>query len=283
MSFPEAFEKKRPNPPGSPLQLVRLILNQNYFVYNNEFYEEKDGVAMGAPLSYTIACIFLNNLEETHIMSNKNPFLSAILFYGRYVDDTLFLLKLTKRQITNLVKYVNSISPHIKFTFEIMVDNKINFMDLTINIVNQKMEFSIYRKPTCSDVVINNNSDHPISKKHAAFHSLAHRAANVPMSKENLHKELDNIRHIGKVNGYPLYIINKIIDKHIKQANTEDNNTQIREKQKFKLLTYYNNFSNKIGNIYRQHGFTPAFKTKNNIRNTLYNVNKNYQADKNLG
>jgi hypothetical protein len=37
------------------LHLLTVILKQNYFQYNNQFFKPEKGIAMGSPISSTIA------------------------------------------------------------------------------------------------------------------------------------------------------------------------------------------------------------------------------------
>ena len=74
-----------------------------------------------------------------------------------------------KRQIENFHKYINTIHHKLKFTLEIELNNSINFLGLTITKTNNTHTYKIYRKPTTSDMVIHNSSNHPTQHKHAAF------------------------------------------------------------------------------------------------------------------
>jgi hypothetical protein len=46
-----------------PLNLASTILEQNYIQFNNHFYKQHDGLAMGAPTTAIFAEIFLQFLE----------------------------------------------------------------------------------------------------------------------------------------------------------------------------------------------------------------------------
>ena len=41
--------------------LLKIILKQTYFQYNNQFYQPNDGIAMGSPISGTLAEIFVKH------------------------------------------------------------------------------------------------------------------------------------------------------------------------------------------------------------------------------
>jgi hypothetical protein len=56
------------------LYLLETILKQNYFQYNNRYYQTNKGIAMGSPISSTLAEIYLQYLEEMyvkHCLENK--------------------------------------------------------------------------------------------------------------------------------------------------------------------------------------------------------------------
>lgn len=46
------------------MQLIKIIINQNYFSFNGKYYMQKDGLAMGLPLSGVFAELYLNHFEQ---------------------------------------------------------------------------------------------------------------------------------------------------------------------------------------------------------------------------
>ena len=44
-------------------ELIKLCTSKMYFRHNNNFFEQSFGLAMGNPLSPTLACIFLEHVE----------------------------------------------------------------------------------------------------------------------------------------------------------------------------------------------------------------------------
>jgi hypothetical protein len=76
------------------LQLLEVVLKQNYFQNNNQLFQPVKGITIGSPTASTIAEIYLQFLEEMHIkywLENKE-----IIYYKRYVDDILIINKRTK-------------------------------------------------------------------------------------------------------------------------------------------------------------------------------------------
>jgi hypothetical protein len=65
--------------------------------------------------------------------------------------------------------------PNLKFTAEIATNNKINYLDLTIQRTATYWKTSIYRKPTFMDTIIPYFSNHPTQHKYAAIKFLYNR------------------------------------------------------------------------------------------------------------
>ena len=65
-------------------QLFLFATSNTHFLFNGEYYEQTDGVAMGSPLAPTLANLFMGFHEKKWLdeYSGNKP-----LFYQRYVDD----------------------------------------------------------------------------------------------------------------------------------------------------------------------------------------------------
>jgi DNA mismatch repair ATPase MutL len=59
-----------------------------------------------------------------------------------------------KTHIDTVVTEFNTIHPTINFTIENEENKKINFLDLTIHREHNKLDYTIYRKPTATDILI---------------------------------------------------------------------------------------------------------------------------------
>jgi hypothetical protein len=52
------------------------------------------------------------------------------------------------------------------------IDNKINFLDLSIEKTHNNLQLGFYRKPAATDSIIHNNSCHPYEHNRAAINVL---------------------------------------------------------------------------------------------------------------
>jgi len=49
------------------LHMLQTIMKQNYFQYNDKFFQPERGIAMGSPISSTMAEVYLEYIEETYM------------------------------------------------------------------------------------------------------------------------------------------------------------------------------------------------------------------------
>jgi hypothetical protein len=142
---------------------------------------------MGAPTAAILAEIFIQFLEHTVIYNILEK--HQIINYYRYVDDILFIYNSEGTNIHNTLQEFNTVQPKLKFTLETETQNKINFLDITINKQHNKLTFGIYRKPTTTDTIIHNNSCHPKEHKRSAINYLINRVNTYQLTPENKAQE----------------------------------------------------------------------------------------------
>jgi hypothetical protein len=78
-------------PPGQfnkqTVDLIRHVLTTMYFLYDDSFYDQKDGVMVGSPLPSVIANFYMEHFEQQAISSAiKKP-----ARWYRYMDDAFMV------------------------------------------------------------------------------------------------------------------------------------------------------------------------------------------------
>jgi xylose isomerase len=67
------------------LTLLKEVLSQNYFTFQQRIYQPEQGITMGSTISGIRAEIFLHNFQDTNIKHPLNT--KNLAFYTRYMDD----------------------------------------------------------------------------------------------------------------------------------------------------------------------------------------------------
>ncbi|KAK5649862.1 hypothetical protein RI129_000891 [Pyrocoelia pectoralis] len=252
------------------LRLLNLSVQQNFFLFNNSFYSQSEGLAMGSNLSPILAEIFMNDLEKNYIINNKF-FIDHILFWGRYVDDIICLHTADDTSLTLFFNHLNQIHRNIKFTVEKEINNQLPFLDILLTRNNFHINYSIYRKPTTTDALIPIDSIHPFSHKLAGLNALLRRMVVIPMSPVNFQKELNIIRHIALNNGYNNNLVDTLLSKITRSIHPTSLIPQKTSKDKliYRSLPFYPNLSYQLKNIFKAHNICISFSTTHTLNSTL--------------
>ena len=150
------------SPPTSfLLNLTKWILHNNVFMFSDNIYKQVIGVPMGSCFAPTYSINYLGYWEERFILNPINPWFNCITYYGRYIDDLLFIFDGSETQLKDFHGYLNSLNANIQLTMEYSQET-INFLDLTIYKDDTgKLHTTIYRKEMARNTLLMANSFHP--------------------------------------------------------------------------------------------------------------------------
>ena len=130
-------------------EMLSLTLKESIILFDNKYYNQIDGVAMGSPLGPTLANIFLCYHESNWLKDCPKDFKSV--YYKRYVDDIFVLFnKLEHAQF--FLEYMNKKHKNMKFSIETEMNGSLFFLDVKIFRENDKFVTSVFRKETFSGV-----------------------------------------------------------------------------------------------------------------------------------
>ena len=189
-------------------KLLTLSVKNCHFMFNGRLFHQIDGVAMGSPLGPLFANIFMSFHEKTWLDSCPSSF--KPLLYRRYVDDC-FLLFRSLDHVPLFLDYLNCQHPNISFTSEIEHEGKLPFLDIDISRSSGKFTTSVYRKPTFTGLFTNFQSFIPLTYKRSLVSCLLHRIFNLCSSYENFHAQLEVIRKLFNLNGFPSHMFDWIV------------------------------------------------------------------------
>ena len=139
---------------------------------------------MGFPLSGTLAELYLKRIEKEYIMQ----WIDSEEIYS-YLYDIMISYNNNRIQAEKILKGINHIDKNLSFKLTTEHKNSINFLDMTIDREENKLEIGIYRKETSTDTMIHYTSNHPIEQKMAAFRYYINRLLTLPLTQEEKNKQ----------------------------------------------------------------------------------------------
>ena len=131
LSADESLKERTSISTSQLIELIELCLWSTYFQFQDKFFEQTDGAAMGSPPSPVIANLYMKHLEENALQTA--PLSPRLWLY--YIDDTFVLW------------------PHgrDKITIEQEMDNKLALLDVQVTRSEPRLSTSVYRKPIHTD------------------------------------------------------------------------------------------------------------------------------------
>lgn len=158
------FEKypdpKRPD--EELLELLDINLTRNDFVFNEQFYLQVKGTAMGKKFAPAYANIFMANWEaEVFSKLRKKP-----ACYLRYLDDIWGIWEGSEREFEDFVGILNSHDSSI--TLKTVLDKQsIDFLDTTVFkgpnfVTDAKLDIKVFFKSTDTHALLHKHSFHPM-------------------------------------------------------------------------------------------------------------------------
>ena len=200
--------------------LKKLILDtctKTAFSFNDQLYEQTDGVSMGGSLGPLLANIIMVELESKVIRPLIND--GTIKFYTRFVDDTLLLLK--EDDIERVKSELEKFDSNLKFTYDKFEDETPHFLDIEIT----SNGLRIYRKETFTGHYTDFSSFVPWSYRISWIRSLVYRTKRL-CDREHLKEGIQNIKKFASWNGFPRSVSNRLISRFVNSSPNQNTNSE---------------------------------------------------------
>ena len=144
------------------LQVLTFVMNQNIFQFDDTFWLQTQGTAMGTPAACMYATIAYGFHERTKILpkfANNN-----LVLYRRYIDDIFGIWIPSSRNNTQQWEFFkNTLNEfgHLRWKVE-NPSSQVNFLDLTLSVQHGQILSSTYHKPMNLYLYLPPLSAHPI-------------------------------------------------------------------------------------------------------------------------
>ena len=209
-------------------------------MFNGDFYDQIDGVAMGSPLAPILANIFMAFYEEKWLNEFEG---NKPIFYRRYVDD-IFAVFDSEDEALKFFNFINNKHDNIIFTMEKEIDNKLSFLDVLLDNSSSSLKTSVFRKKTFTGLLTAFNSITSFSYKSGLVKCLIDRAFKINNTWFGFHIDLENIKSILQKNMYPNYLIDNIAKTYLNNncCPKENDSTKTSDNVRYYRLPFTGKF-----------------------------------------
>ena len=137
-------------------QLIKCILENNVLSFNDEYFMQECGTAMGTRMAPCYANIFMAELEE--IFLSGYPY--KPLVNCRYIDDIFIIWSHALDLLHNFINSIYKQHSSIIFTSNISTTS-VNFLDVTNDLDGGHISIKIYTKSIDTHAFLSYNNFHP--------------------------------------------------------------------------------------------------------------------------
>ena len=186
------------------ISLMEIILKHNIFEFDESYFKQEVGAAMGSKPVPSYANMFMAKIDK---LIKEQQGAEAIILMKRFLDDFFFIFKGSTKELHALFEKLNTIHPTIQLTMnhtyienepseqkcDCTVNMSVPFLDVTCSIVNGRIETDLYKKETDRNQYLLPSSCHPKNTTKSIPFSLALRVVRVcstPKTRDIILREL---------------------------------------------------------------------------------------------
>ena len=195
------------------IRLARFVLQNNYLKYNDQFYHQIEGGAMGSPLTLTIANCYMFFYERDIVRQINN----SHGLYLRYIDDIFIIINWPMRHFVKEIDRWNKFNDNIKLSANISLH--VDFLDLHIENRDGQLFTTIYHKPSYEPYYLPFNSIHPMHIKKNIPFSMLLRAIRYCSTFQAYLEQRGKLKMTLLLNRYPGPFIDQQFNRMLQKFN----------------------------------------------------------------
>ena len=236
------------------IKLLEFILTCNDFEFNNEYFLQMFGTAIGTKVAPSYANLVVATFEKLYVYKyEKQP-----MCWYRFIDDIFGIWTFGLESLKEFVDYLNKQVESLKFTLEHST-TQLSFLDVMVLKRNNGVICTdLFRKPTDARNYLHYSSAHPKSCKNGIPYSQFLRIRRICSEYEFFEKNAIEMAKSFIVRGYPAYLI----EESMIRASRQDRKSLLLPKEQppeterktfdsLFLITSYSPGKNILGNIVR--------------------------------
>jgi hypothetical protein len=145
-------------------QMIRYVMENNLFEFQNQTWKQKGGLAMGTSCAPVLANIYAAFYER----QSRIPYQKGVLLYDRYIDDIVLIFEGTKKELIDFLPKIQLGPLSITWSYS---KQKKEFLDIEImrtqDLTGYHITTRLFKKALNKHLYIPWSSAHPLHVKKA--------------------------------------------------------------------------------------------------------------------
>ncbi|CAJ0919662.1 unnamed protein product [Ranitomeya imitator] len=193
--------------------LLSIVLNNNFFLFEDSYYLQTKGSAMGSNVAPPYANAYMAHYEDTLIYTNS-LFRQHVLTWKRYIDDIFCIWKGDLDSLQIFFQFLKNAWPGLDFTMS-HDPHQISFLDTLVNKdTDGNLSTDLYSKPTDRNSLLHYDSFHPPNMKKSIPKSQLNRVTKIVSDPVIKDQRISEMKSKFRERGYPLRILDNATTDH---------------------------------------------------------------------
>ncbi|CAJ0936573.1 unnamed protein product [Ranitomeya imitator] len=265
-----------PNTIDLCLELLKIVLTRNYFLFEDNYYLQAQGTAMGSNMAPPYANTYMATFEEEVVYQN-GLFRTHCVTWKRFIDDIFCIWTGSLDSLNEFFETLNQSWSGLSFTIT-KDTQQVSFLDtLVIKDASGTLSTDLYRKPTDRNSLLYYTSLHPVSTKNAIPRSQFQRVDRIVTDPTKKKVRVDEMYHKFRERGYPPNVLHDALQPRISPKQSSMGRIPfVHTYHPYVHILHHN--IRKHWRLLReahpdipefQNHFLPCYKCPRNIRDTL--------------
>ncbi|XP_061187186.1 uncharacterized protein LOC133195360 [Saccostrea echinata] len=213
--YPEEIDDRFPA--NVILEGLRIVLENNNFLFDDENYLQIKGTAMGTKVAPTYACLVMGFLEEKLYTILPETFDLDFTQYikenwKRYLDDCFIFWTRSEEDLRKFHSVFNELHDSINFTNDMNRDS-LPFLDILIIKNGEDISTDLFCKETDTHQYLDFRSCHPSHTKRNIPYNMARRICTIVTEPTLRLKRLQELKQHLRRQNYPINLIEDGINR----------------------------------------------------------------------
>ena len=208
--YPSVYIEETLNPRFTKefiLDGIKLILENNIFCFNDTYFKQVKGTAMGTKFAPVYATLTIGYLEEKLLNIIEKDYDADFqhffkTYWKRFLDDCFIPWTKSEAELKTFHGILNNLHKDIKFTIQSSPKEQ-PFLDVMVQNKDGRLETDIYYKETDSKQYLLFTSCHPRHTKLSIPYNLARRLRTIISEQNTLEIRLNELKSFLLTQKYP--------------------------------------------------------------------------------